>query len=355
MGNKSFYGKEESMCVAGVAILLMIWHHLFTYQNWLIEGVRVESLLGNNINFLVWLTAGLGNICIFLFAFQSGYAIYKRSDLYNTTKKRFSRIFSFLISYWMVCISFLIFAIVFNEDLPTLHNLLLNLIGIEVGFYSEWVNVTFAWYVLYYILLVLSFPLLNYCFKSNNPIKIGISLVGCICLILILSACGIPGYWKPFMASIAGILTAKYEIFDYLSNNAKKYFSKGWICVSTLAFVLLIRTILLYLGNLNKDQIFFSVIESIAEAGIAFAFIFSFISLIRWLNNRAIFSSLCFIGGISMFLWFLHSILFTGSRFLQNYIYYPKEPVAIFILVLAIFIPISLVFNIAYKYIKRIL
>lgn len=66
MGNKSFYGKEESMCVAGVAILLMIWHHLFTYQNWLIEGVRVESLLGNNINFLVWLTARLGNICIFL-------------------------------------------------------------------------------------------------------------------------------------------------------------------------------------------------------------------------------------------------------------------------------------------------
>lgn len=348
-----FYGKNEAQMIAGIATLLMVWHHLFTYSNWIIDGLHFESLLGKNIDGIVWLTARLGNICIYLFAFQSGYTIYKRRNLYDSFKKRLTRILTFLLSYWMVCISFWIFGSIFNEEMPTFQNALLNLFGIEVGFFSEWINVTFAWYVLYYVLLIMLVPLLYKCFDITNPWRICLSLTAFIGFILLLSFWGIKDYWCPFMASIAGILTAKYNLFVHMCKRTAKYFNNGWYCFILLLGVFSVRIGLLYFGKITNDEIFYPVIESIIEGCIALVFIFAFLSMMRCLNNKWLVLVLSFTGNISMFLWFLHSIIFTGSRFLQNYVYYPQEPIVVFFFTLVIFIPIAMGFKKAYICLKN--
>ncbi len=47
------------------------------------------------------------------------------------------------------------------------------------------------------------------------------------------------------------------------------------------------------------------------------------------------------LGGLSMYLWFLHGIFFTGKNFLLLFIYFPKEIILILILYLAITNPIA--------------
>lgn len=346
-----FYGKTESQMVAGVAILLMIWHHLFSYPNWLIDTVNVNSALGKYVNYLVWLSARIGNICIYIFAFQSGYSMYQRPELYSTLRKRIHRISSFLLSYWIVCAFFWMIGWIFNETLPTPMNALLNLAGLEVGFYTDWINVTFAWYVFYYILLVLSFPLLNACFRTDNYVAITLAVIGFIFGLLLLSYSGVQGFWKPFPASIMGMLSSKYRLFEYISDKVNQYLPKNRIWFVCLCGVVLFRIIVLYILSHNCGPTF-EVFSLVLEGAIAFAFIFVLISLIHniWLSRI-----LCFLGSISMFLWFFHSILFTGSRHLQKFVYFSSEPIVIFIVTLLIFIPISYAFSMLCQVIRKLL
>lgn len=339
------YGKTESQMIAGIAILLMIWHHLFSYPNWLIDGISVNSALGQYINYIVWLIARIGNICIYIFAFQTGYSIYERSDLYDTLRKRGTRISSFLFSYWLVCICFWLIGWLFNEKLPTPSIAILNMFGLEVGFYTDWINVCFAWYVLYYILLIAAYPILTRCFRTKRTLHICLSTIGCLCIPLVLSHYGIAEYWTPFAASLIGIFTSKYRLFEFLNNALNKYSGKAWFCLLILGSVILVRIILLYIQSLLYHNPLFAVLASVCEGLIAFAFIFAMISLMNSICKPWIFRIFCFLGEISIYLWFLHSILFTGSRFLQPYIYFTREPIVIFLTTLLVFVPIAIMFK----------
>lgn len=351
---EGYYGKAESQMIAGIAILLMIWHHLFSYPNWLIDGISVDSVLGKYVNYIVWLTARIGNICIYIFAFQSGYSIYQRSDLYDTARKRVARIFSFLFSYWLVCIFFWVIGWLFNEKLPTPSAAILNMFGLEVGFYTDWMNVCFAWYVLYYILLVAAYPILNRCFRAKSPLLVSLSAIGCLCVLLALSYYGVVGYWTPFAASLMGIFTSKYRLFEYLNNALNKYFKRIWFCLLILGAIILVRIMLLYISFHFYYNSLFAVFASVCEGLIAFALIFALISLMNNICKPWLSRILCFFGGISMFLWFLHSILFTGSRFLQPYIYFSGEPIVIFLTTLLVFVPIAIMFRLFTKSLRRL-
>lgn len=51
------------------------------------------------------------------------------------------------------------------------------------------------------------------------------------------------------------------------------------------------------------------------------------------------------LGVLSMFIWFLHGIFFTGGHFLQPFIYSVKEPILIYLLCMAIVVPAAYVLN----------
>lgn len=226
--------------------------------------------------------------------------------------------------------------------------------GLEVGFYTDWINVIFAWYVLYYILLIAAYPILNRCFRAKSIRLICLSTIGCLCILVVLSHYEIAGYWTPFAASLMGIFTSKYRLFEHLDNTLNKYSKNIWFCLLTLCGVISVRVILLYIQSHLYYSSLFAVFASVCEGLIAFAFIYVLISFMNNICRPWISRILCFLGGISMFLWFLHSILFTGSRFLQPFVYFSSEPIVIFLTTLLVFVPIAVMFRLFNKGLRKL-
>ena len=64
-----FLTREESQEIKGIAILLMLFHHLFAFSDRIPNGLHYS-------NFTVTL-AKFGNVCVPIFLFISGYGLAK--------------------------------------------------------------------------------------------------------------------------------------------------------------------------------------------------------------------------------------------------------------------------------------
>ncbi|WP_207618129.1 acyltransferase family protein [Actinobacillus pleuropneumoniae] len=92
--------KEQSNFIKGIAICLMLFHHLFTYPErfpsqieiiWLSDSFHYEKYLGE-----------VGKYCIPLFLFISGYGFASNNKKDINPKYYFNKIFLFFIAYWLV-------------------------------------------------------------------------------------------------------------------------------------------------------------------------------------------------------------------------------------------------------------
>ena len=96
--------KEHIKRTKGVAIILMIILHLFCRKD--IQGYYDASLFINNVPFVYYI-ALLGDSCIPIYCFVSGYDLYigykkKYLDYYKYYNR--IRILKFLINFWIVLI-----------------------------------------------------------------------------------------------------------------------------------------------------------------------------------------------------------------------------------------------------------
>ena len=68
------------------------------------------------------------------------------------------KLFAFLKDYWVIAIIFLLMGWLLGCNLPTIGIFILNLLGFEVGVQEvmgyDYVNVVFAWYVRFYLLVL---------------------------------------------------------------------------------------------------------------------------------------------------------------------------------------------------------
>jgi hypothetical protein len=157
---KEYYGKQESKIMAAIAVILLLCHHFLGFPGWRAEGNSVLNILGNQ-DIIERSLGSYGFICIAIFAFSSGYVLYRRSDEYHYGRRLLIRLISFLLGYW-ICLALLyIVGALCGSPLPKCHDLLLNLIGISCRPGNEWVNIPFAWYVLYYIIYLAVTPPIN--------------------------------------------------------------------------------------------------------------------------------------------------------------------------------------------------
>ena len=220
--NKPFFGKEESLMLAGIAILLMIWHHLFNFQSWYSEGVGWIASLGYAGRVLTLVPAAFGNICVQMFALMSGYALFVNPKAYGSWRSRGVRLLRFLGAYWLICAFFLLVALLNDDKLPSFGNLVFNLLGRETGPGKPWVNVPFAWYVTFYIEFVLLIPFLLWLFSVKGIWKDGVALVVLIAFVFLVMRCPASGFINKFKEPITplicvgvGIVAAKHDVFTW--------------------------------------------------------------------------------------------------------------------------------------------
>lgn len=94
-----YFSKEKTMIVKGVAIILMLIHHLF-YDYGNIENF---SLLFDNLEADFWVTSSyISKVCVAIFAVLSGYGLsksYKRKGENNLIEFVIKHIKSLLYIY----------------------------------------------------------------------------------------------------------------------------------------------------------------------------------------------------------------------------------------------------------------
>ncbi|MCR5502861.1 MAG: acyltransferase [Lachnospiraceae bacterium] len=162
--------KEQSKMLQGLAILMMLYHHLFSTPEAL--GIPYRSLLVfGEINAELRM-AWFFKICVGIYAFVSGYGICRsmnRSEHsgklhydgtffqkliadYRIVAKRF---FGFYQQFLLVFVIFVPVGFLFFHKPFDIKELLLNLIGISTTYNGAW------WYVLQYFKMLLILPVID--------------------------------------------------------------------------------------------------------------------------------------------------------------------------------------------------
>ena len=249
--------KEDTNILKGIALLMLLCHHLFYTKNGLYDDIYVYNDYG-----LVWMISMACKTCVALFCFLSGYGLTASIEKTNKINwksfylKRFIVLFS---NYWLMWILFVplgifLFDRTFNDVYgnPFLGKLILDFFGLlncigQYGYNPTW------WFYSCIILLYLLFPIILVSTKK----RIYSLMLLCSSLALIFLPCGplypIKYYLFPF---ILGCFFRNGVIFNLMPSSFSKFIKKivggslnRWGVIGILFLILLyipLRIILPY-------------------------------------------------------------------------------------------------------------
>lgn len=167
--NNNQYGftKEHTKIAKGIAILFMVYHHLFVIPERLNNDyVSVINLLGYNFQSVL---ANFAKICVCIFVFCSGiglyYSLIKISSLRDMYKKVFVHGLKFMLNFWII----LLFVIPIGCGLNFFS--INNFKGIFQLFTASNGNVMEWWFIKQYIALLILAPVVVRLFQNTKPIK----------------------------------------------------------------------------------------------------------------------------------------------------------------------------------------
>lgn len=357
-----YFGKDQSKMLGGLAILLMIWHHLFTWHSGNVEIIYAFGDYGQSATFI---SGAFGNICVQIFAIISGYALFIRPEAYRTWKQRGVRLLKFLLTYWIILALFLLIGFWNDDILPTWPQLAKNMIGLETGPMKDWVNVPFAWYVSFYIAFIFLSPLLISMFKrrSGGGILLDISLLVLICTLVYffskLTKIMPEGYFfeiisgfltaiHPIICVSLGVIAAKYNLFYGLHNILLKKLH-ALVLIGLIAILMIIKYKFPTLRQNGGTM--WSYICTLEVSFLAFFMVSFSLELLDRIKNKYLKKTFLIFGSLSLYLWFLHGLFFTGKNFMQLELYAIGEPVLIFIISLLMLTPVAYIIYLFYSFI----
>lgn len=151
------FSRGDTKAVKGIAVLLMLLHHLFGFPDRIggissyvslfhVSGKPIEQLVGS-----------FGNICVAMFFCLSGYGTYLWcSNNKENVKKIPSKIKQLYIAYWRIFVVFVPICIIAGSKQieKKLFVLISNLIGVSCSYNAEW------WFLFPFVLLQMLFPLI---------------------------------------------------------------------------------------------------------------------------------------------------------------------------------------------------
>ena len=269
MGDQ-FITKNNSLSIKGIAIIMMIIHHLFAFPDRTYSGGYVSIYSINNIPVEYYL-GEIGKICVSMFLFLGGYGTYKIYKEDINYQQVISRVIKLYINYWIVFITFVPLGVILGKINVNFKSLFLNFIAVSSSINNEW------WFFIDYIVLVIFYPLLVKLICRYNKCKIILCsfLTFCIGSIanVILYRINITMFEFIFnimnlqFMFISGIIICKYKIYDYIN----KYVKKRWqytimIIVSILILFMFPIKTLIY--SIITPILIFSLIKIIKESKI---------------------------------------------------------------------------------------
>ncbi len=160
---KNSFSISDTNQAKGIALLMLLWHHLFLDIDYSYSTIDVMG-----VDIVNWL-AGLFKWCVGIFVFLSGYGLYKSQSAKPRKIKQFyfSHLSSLLLNYWFIWLVFVpigvfIFGRTFNDvfESNVLFNTVINFLGLQYFFVEYGYNPTW-WFMSCIIALYLLFPFLK--------------------------------------------------------------------------------------------------------------------------------------------------------------------------------------------------
>ena len=146
--------KKQSQILQAIAVLMMLFHHFFTKPDnlTLLHFFNAETCMR-----LAWLC----KLCVATFAFISGYGMNSGCDsgslpdLKKLYRKAGVRILKLYTIAWLMLIFFKAGEYIFLGNAPSAMEFILNATGLFYTYNGSW------WYIFFYVLLCLFFPLIR--------------------------------------------------------------------------------------------------------------------------------------------------------------------------------------------------
>ena len=319
--------KETSQILKGVAILLMIYLHLFNKMSnvelcdtWIdIRGVPLVHLLTN--------------LCcpVPIFLILSGYGLFKAWQ--KGDKNRWGRIIKLMIHYWVILIVFVCVGHFIKPDQypGSFYKIILNFTGFDPSYNSE------LWFLFPYLMVSIISP---YLFKISSRFRwywvIGITLLIYVGTLFIMTRT-----IETLPLNVKWNLKILLNIPLFLFN-----FSLGMVAARSHLYEKITSKIKI------KKTLYSTLawIGIIAVAGLNFIFKYNFfyafilISLLNFVAFPSLIkTTLIKLGNQSMNMWMIHS--WFCFHLFHDFIYSIKYPILIFIALTIISYCLSLVFN----------
>lgn len=336
------FDKRQTNIAKGVALLLMLWHHLFdeSLSNefvsiFVIDSTPIESIISK-----------YAKVCVAIFLFLSGFGLYrsfiiKRKNQGRDNKRRVffeigfvrNRLIKLISNYWVIYLLFvplgLLFGVVFWKVYN--HSVLygaLDFLGLAYLFSTSTMNPTW-WFISMIIIVYLLFPLFIR-FLDYSPELFCLLMLGMMVMPKVSFLEHVGDYYRWFPPVMLGMVFSKYNFFERINKNNTSFIKKLLICVFLLIVALCFRRNYL----VDFDAVFsLSVILTC----------YFIIARIPLLNKV-----LELLGKHSSNIFLFHTFIY--SIYLKDFVYSFKYPPIIFLLLLIMCFALSIVID----FIKRL-
>lgn len=217
--------REDSKIMQGVAILLMIFYHLF-HPNF--SNIYADSLIGN---------MAMGSNPVSFYLLLSGYGLYCTWER-GTDANKYKRCLRLYIQYWIILTIFLFLAyLLFSKKYDlSFSNILINGSGLKTSLYPP------SWFILPYCIFAVSYPII---FKVTKRMHFSIVLIGAYLIYMFASYMERYTFfqaniWQPiylFFPFILGSMMARERLMD----RVRLITPPIWLLVCALILLVVIR------------------------------------------------------------------------------------------------------------------
>lgn len=353
MNDRIFFSKEDTRVIKGIAIILMLYHHLFAFPERLGDDIVYNSIFNIMIseNTISYWIGVFGKFCRALFIFLAGYGLYiSEKHANDTTKYIINKLKNIYLIYWKVFFVFIPVSMLLNVPNveKNIEMFLFNFLGIYISYNGEW------WFFTTYVITLLIFPCIKAFFGRKNSDFFSdilwIFIINAMVLYIIpvimeyhlfsqlkdsILWYNMQKFIELLPSFLTGIVAAKYDI---LSQIKKKYTGNlvyVFISIMALGIVFCMRVML---GG-SYDFIYVLI------------FTCASVLVFQTKYTSIIYRILSLIGNESTVIWLTHS--FYCYTLCPEIVYAPRYSVLIVIWLIFLCYITSKIINIFYKYLWK--
>ena len=349
------FTKAHTQIAKGIAITLMMLHHLFRFPN-IIQNVSYISILPFGNGRFEYLLGDFGNICIAMYLFLSGYGLYMstlRKENFSL-KDSMGKIIKFLTNYWVVFIIFVPIGLIWFSDSTIYHfniaSFMANFFTLSSSYNREW------WFVRLYIELLLLFPLIKRILKrgivASTALIFSFYMLAIIMELIPVIAPQLVFLKKNFiyvdirnilfwqMTFCAGYIIAKFKLFSQFN----KWISSKKLDRSSFYIIIILAVIAVRIGCSYAFEIIGKGNPTYIDFILAPIFIIFATSFIYRSKSKKVFSVL---GIHSTNMWLTHT--FFCYYYFQRLVFMPRLSILIVIWLAVLSLASSIFINFVIK------